>query len=81
LTAAPPFKPGAPCADECIGTHVRTLHAFCIGLLLGPRGHGVFHDDWWWRVFCFADEAHADVFRARCGGERFDPAQRGRGRN
>jgi hypothetical protein len=68
-------------ADECRGTHFRTLHAFCIGLSLCPRGHSVFHDDRWWQVFCFAEEAHANAFRARFGGERFDPAQRGRGRN
>jgi len=68
-------------ADECRGTHFRTLHAFCIGLSLCPRGHSVFHDDRWWQVFCFAEGADADAFRARFGGERFDPAQRGRGRN
>jgi hypothetical protein len=31
-------------------------------------------------VFCFAEEAHAEAFRIRFGGERFDPKQRGRGR-
>jgi len=31
------------------------------------------------QVFCFAQKAHADAFRIRCGGEHFDPRDRGRG--
>jgi hypothetical protein len=30
-------------------------------------------------VFCFADAGHATLFRARFGGEPFDPRHRGRG--
>jgi hypothetical protein len=43
------------------------------------RGHEVRRDDIDWRVFCFADKAHADLFRERFGGEVFDPRERGRG--
>jgi hypothetical protein len=32
-----------------------------------------------YHVFCFADPAHADLFWERFGGERFEPADRGRG--
>ena len=67
-------------AEHCRGTQFRTLHAFCIGLSLCPRGHSVYYGDEWWEVFCFAEEAHAEAFRIRFGGERFDPKQRGRGR-
>jgi hypothetical protein len=31
-------------------------------------------------VFCFAESADAEKFRARFGGEIFDPARRGCGR-
>ena len=47
---------------------------------LCPRGHSVYCGDEWWEVFCFAEEAHAEAFRIRFGGERFDPKHRGRGR-
>jgi hypothetical protein len=30
-------------------------------------------------VFCFAEAAHADLFRQAFGGKRFDPKHRGRG--
>jgi hypothetical protein len=66
-------------ADECKGTHYRTLHSFCLGLSLCSRGHAVRYEDEWWQVFCFAEKAHADAFRVRFGGEHFDPRDRGRG--
>src|SRR5438552_18275863 len=40
--------------------------------------HSVFHEDKWWIVYCFADAEHAEKFRIRFGGERFDPKDRGR---
>jgi hypothetical protein len=64
--------------DDCRGTQYRTVHAFCRDLSLCKRGHSVFHGDEWWEVFCFAEEAHAEAFRVRFGGERFDPRARGR---
>jgi hypothetical protein len=41
--------------------------------------HSVFHEDKWWIVYCFADAEHAEKFRIRFGGERFNPKDRGRG--
>jgi len=64
----------------CRGTYFRTLQAFCLDLSLCPRGHSVYHEDEWWHVFCFAEEAHAEAFQLRFGGERFNPKDRGRGR-
>jgi hypothetical protein len=34
-----------------------------------------------WIVYCFADAEHAEKFRMRFGGERFNPKHRGRGSN
>jgi len=65
-------------AEECRGTHYRTLHAFCLGLSLCPRGHSVRYKDEWWHAFCFAEKAHAEAFCDRFGGEHFDPSERGR---
>jgi hypothetical protein len=33
----------------------------------------------WFKVYCFKKSEHADLFRARFGGETFDPKQRGKG--
>jgi hypothetical protein len=68
-------------SDMCRGTYYRTLHAFCRDLSLCSRGHSVYYEDEWWEVFCFAEEVHADAFRLRFGGERFNPKDRGRGRH
>jgi hypothetical protein len=35
--------------------------------------------DEWFKVYCFKESEHADLFRARFGGETFDPKQRGKG--
>ena len=59
-------------AEQCRGTHYRTVHAFCLGLSLCPRGHSVCDEGEWWCVFCFAEQAHAGAFRGRFGGEHFD---------
>ena len=65
--------------SECGG--YREIHEFCKGMTLCNRGHVVFHDDEWFHVYCFAEEADADKFQQRFGGERFDPNQRGKGSN
>jgi hypothetical protein len=65
----------AACTGANHGIHL----AFCQELSLCPRGHSVYHDRTTWRVFCFADPAHAALFRRRFGGEPFDPRERGRG--
>jgi hypothetical protein len=39
------------------------------------------NEETWWNVYCFAVPEHAAEFRARFGGETFDPADRGRGAN
>jgi hypothetical protein len=36
-------------------------------------------EDEWFKVYCFKESEHADLFRARFGGETFDPKQRGKG--
>jgi hypothetical protein len=55
------------------------IHAFCADLSLCPRGHSIFKDDQWHRVYCFAEREHAEKFQAHFGGEWFDPATRARG--
>ena len=35
------------------------------------------HDDVDYQVFCFAELAHANLFRAKFKGERFSPADGG----
>jgi len=56
------------------------LAAALEGLSVCGRHHSVFKDDESHFVYCFADKAHADLFRDRFGGEPFDPSSRGRGR-
>ena len=34
------------------GTNYRSIHAFCAGLSLAPRGHAVIKNDEWHHVFC-----------------------------
>ena len=68
-------------ADECRGSPGRFMDAFCLDLSVCERDHSVFHEDKWWIVYCFADPVHAEKFRVRFGGERFDPKDRGRGSN
>ena len=68
-------------ADEVKGWRYRYIHAFCTDLSLAPRGHSVVRDRQIYIVFCFADPAHADLFRVQFNGEHFDPAWRGRGKS
>jgi hypothetical protein len=63
------------------GSGYKIVHDFCQDLSLCPRGHRVYHDGQWFNVYCFAEAADAEKFMARFGGEKFDPRQRGKGRN
>jgi hypothetical protein len=66
-------------ADQMDGKNDAIGREFCRDLSLCPRGYTVRREDIDYRVFCFADPAHADLFRERFGGEPFDPQDRGRG--
>jgi hypothetical protein len=57
----------------------RSVHRrFCLDLSVCERHHSVLREDQWWIVYRFADAEHAEKFRIRFGGERFDPKDRGR---
>jgi hypothetical protein len=62
-------------ADVYRGSNYQTVQGFCIGLSLAPRGHSIYKDGAWYHVFCFSDPADAEKFRARFGGQMFDPAR------
>ena len=68
-------------ADRLMGDSHKIIHEFCRALSLCDRGHSVRRGDVTFSVFCFADVAHAELFRERFGGEHFDPSDRGRGRD
>jgi hypothetical protein len=68
-------------ATDCRGSHGRFMDAFCLDLSVCERHHSVFHEDNWWIVYCFADAEHAEKFRMKFGGERFNSKDRGRGSN
>jgi hypothetical protein len=57
----------------------KEIHEFCADLTLCSRGHSLYHDGQWFHVYCFRDAADAQKFLERFGGEKFDPAERGRG--
>jgi hypothetical protein len=40
-----------------------------------PLGHSVFHDGQRFNVYCFSNQADAETFSRRFGGEKFDPNQ------
>ena len=75
-----PYQVAVP-ATQCMGSHGRFMDAFCLDLSMCEQHHNVFHEDKWWIVYCFVDAEHAEKFRMRLGGERFDPEDRGRGSN
>jgi hypothetical protein len=62
-----------------VRSNFHAIQAFCRDLSLCPRGHSVFHANEWFHVYCFAEAEHAAKFMTRFGGERFNPADRGRG--
>jgi hypothetical protein len=68
-------------ARACEGTGYDDIHEFCKDLTLCSRGHSVCDGGEWFHVYCFADPAHAEKFKQRFGGEKFDPSQRGRGKS
>jgi hypothetical protein len=67
--------------EKCIGQQFHTLRDFCEkrALSLSPHGHSVVSEGAFYQVFMFADEAHAEIFRAEFGGERMHPSEKGRG--
>jgi hypothetical protein len=75
-----PYQVALP-ADRVTGANYKIVHEFCRDLSLCERGHSVRRGDVGHVVFCFADPAHAEIFRAKFNGERFDPRDRGRGGN
>ena len=50
-------------------------------LTLCSRGHSLYHDGQWFHAYCFREHADAQKFLERFGGEKFAPAERGRGAN
>jgi hypothetical protein len=60
-------------ASLCTGVNLDIHDAFCRDLSRAPRRHSVVINDEWHIVHCFAQEAHANLFRERFGGARFDP--------
>jgi len=75
-----PYQVALP-ESACYGGGYKVIHDFCKDLSLCPRGHAVVHDDQWFNVYCFAEQADAEKFMKRFGGETFDPKQRGKGSN
>jgi hypothetical protein len=68
-------------AERVVGENYRIAHDFCRDLSLAPRGRTVRGESGDYVVFCVSDPAHADLFRERFDGVRFDPRDRGRGNN
>jgi hypothetical protein len=66
-------------ADQVSGENYKVTRDFCRDLSVAPRGHTVRRDGKDYIIFCLLDPIHADLFRERFGGERFDPKDRGRG--
>jgi len=61
---------------RCSGRNYVTIHLFCEGLSLCPRGHFFYRDGIGMNVFCFAERSHAEQFQNRFGGEFIDPKDR-----
>jgi hypothetical protein len=55
------------------------IHEFCRDLTLCSRGHALYHESQRFHVYCFKEQVDAQL--ERFGGEKFDPAERGRGAN
>ena len=67
--------------EASLGPRNHVVHDFCRDLSLCRRGHRVTHGGQRWNVFCFAKEDDAKKFMDKFGGEKFDSAKRGKGRN
>lgn len=65
-------------ASRTHGAEYVTARLFCAQLSLCPRSHAFLRDDDYYTVWCFAEAAHAEAFRARFGGEIMDPKDRPR---
>jgi hypothetical protein len=63
-------------ATRCTGRNYVSIHLFCEGLSLCPRGYCFRRDSVDINVFCFAKRADAELFQARFGGEFIDPKSR-----
>ena len=50
-------------ANDGTGLNYTTMHKFCEGLSLCPRGHSYVDNDEWMRVFCFAEKSD-DLFNS-----------------
>lgn len=72
-----PYQVALP-AEQVRGSEYVTKHEFCRDLSLCTRGHTFQRDGRYYVVFCFAEKAHADLFRERFGGECMDPKDRPR---
>lgn len=68
-------------ASRCAGRHFDDHKAFCADLSLCHRHHSVHDSRESFRVFCFADEAHARAFLEQFNGVPFYPEDRGNGEN
>ena len=65
-------------AETCRGDGYLTTHYFCEGLSLCPRQRYFRRDDRDYVVFCFAEAADAELFRARFQGEMISPKKQQR---
>ena len=75
-----PYQIALP-ADECKGKYFEVIRATSAALGAAPPGHSVRQDDRDYVVFCFPNAANAKGFMNTCGGEPFNPAERGRGKS
>jgi hypothetical protein len=68
-------------ARACEGGGYNEIHEFCKDPTLCSRGHAVCHNNEWHHIYCFSDLADAEKFKQRFGGEKFNPAQKGKGKS
>lgn len=61
---------------RCGGDNYLTHRFFCRELSLCDRGHSFYRNGTDFSVFCFAERKHAELFRARFGGELMCPKTR-----
>lgn len=66
-------------ADRCSGKYFDIHREFCRDLSLCTMGHSVGHAGASYRIFCFSDAEHAQLFREAFDGVPFFPEDRGKG--